>query len=49
MVPAFLLCRTVADEWTKMLEKNRGWFELVNGDDTEEDDKVEIALTGASA
>ena len=49
MVPAFFLCRTVAEEWTKMLEKNRGWVELFDGEDTEEDGEVETVSTGASS
>ena len=49
MVPAFLLCRTVADEWTMMLDKNRGWLELIDREDTEKDDEDETVLTGDSA
>ena len=49
MIPAFLLCRTGADEWIMMLGESRGWRELIVNEDTEEDDDVETTATGVSA
>ena len=49
MVPAFLLGRTVADEWTMMLGESRGWRELIVSEDTEKDDDAKTVVTGASA
>ena len=49
MIPAFLLCRTGADEWATMLGESRGWQELIADEDTEEDDDVKTTATGFSA